>query len=586
MKKLALVRVLQCFLVLTSVATAGALPDDATFSAEGPNYVAEAVGSGDTEADAQNAALKTAIDVIMTSLGKDTLFAELFFKNPPVTMTWKKLSSEKGLAAWTVRLKLVVDDESLRLLYNSSYVATVSTMLDGAETRLSDAERIAAEARNAETEGQLGRAMSLYWQARDACDSGLDLLAPIGDAAVFSTYGKKKAPELRNVLGVVRQTVVSGYDRIKAAEKGLAADEELASVLASLVDLETLVSETEKWAGGISSQAARIEDTPKAELKAFSDELGVRQRTLSDAKLALGRMEETVPKSKEIVRARMDVVSRRIDSTSGYIGKTKSTVDREIRNPAINRAKRAQSIRWLLLHEPSGALSLRFYTPFGLDPSSTDIAFMDTGRLEFGLRAEGAFGSENGVWIATSLKKDDILVTALDSEGSNLKNTGYTQTIDLAFYGRGFFGIGASWDWLRKLDDVNVEKRLAMRAMLGGMQESRDRLGWLAAISWEVPYDLGTGNFEAANVFNAGLDALLRLGTAVELNGALALRPRESGVDVYDTTLRYAVGAGIRLPKPFMWGIEFGGQTASILGQQSPVPFSASHIRFFMEYSL
>jgi hypothetical protein len=282
----------------------------------------------------------------------------------------------------------------------------------------------------------------------------------------------------------------------------------------------------------------------------------------------------------------MDVVRRRIDSTSDYIGKTKSTVDREIRDPAINRAKRAQSIRWLLLHEPSGALSFRFYTPFGLDPSSNDIEFIDTGRLEFGLHAEGAFGSGNGVWIATSLKKEDAILSGVDTFGSHYKSTGYSQTLDLAFYGRGFFGFGASWDWLRKLEGENVEKRLAMRAMLGGMQESHARLGWLAAISWEIPYDLGTGQFEADNVFNAGLDTLLRLGTAVELNGNIALRPRESGIDTYDSTLRYAVGAGFRLPKPFLWGIEFGGHSAWMLGAAESDHSSASHVRMFVEYSL
>jgi len=584
MRRIPALRVFLFVLLVVSNLPIGALPDDASFSAEGPDYIAEAIGSGDTEAEAQNAALRSAIDVIMTSLGKDALFSELFLKNPPVTMTWKKLSSEKGLTSWTVRLRLVVDDESLRLLYNSSYVSTVSTMLDGAETRLSDAERLASEARNSETEGQLGRAMSLYWQSRDACDSALDLLVPIGDAAVFSTFGKKKAPELREVLGVVRQTVVSGYDRIKAAEKGLAEDEELASVLSSLAELETVVFEIEKWTGGIAEKASRVEGTAKAELKAFSDELATRQRTLSDARLALGRMEETVPKTKEIVRARIDVVRRRIDSSSDYIGKTKSSVDREIRDPAINRAKRAQSIKWLLLHEPSGALAFRFHTPFGLDPASNDIAFLDTGLLEFDLHAEGAFGSSSGAWIATSFEKDDSLLSSTDMAGNHLKNTGYTQTLDLAFYGRGFFGVGVSWDWLRKLEGSNVEKRLALRAMLGGMQDANERIAWLTVLSWEFPYELG--EFEAENVFNAGLEALLRLGTAAEVNGSIALRPRQSAIDEYETTFGYAIGAGFRLPKPFLWGIEYGGHSASTLGLAGAEKYRNSYIRMFIEYSL
>ncbi len=132
---------LVCSILVFNLVSVSALPKGTTFAAEGPNYIAEASGKGLTESEAQNDALRTAIGVIMESLNKDRLFSELFLKNPPVTMSWEKLSSEKSPTSWTVMIKLVVDDESLRLLYNTAYVSTVSTMLDGAETRLSDAER-------------------------------------------------------------------------------------------------------------------------------------------------------------------------------------------------------------------------------------------------------------------------------------------------------------------------------------------------------------------------------------------------------------------------------------------------------------
>ncbi len=570
--------------VLACAAPFGAFPSpsDASFRAEGPDYIAEAVGKGETEAAAQNAALRAAIGVVMDSLGKDRLFTELFMKNPPVTMDWKKLSSEKGVASWTVRLRLVVDDESLRLLYNTAYVSTVSTLLDGAEARLSDAEGLSLSAREAETDGQLGRAMSLYWQARDACDSGLELLAPVGDAAVFSTFGKKKAPELREVLGAVGNVAAAGYDRIRAAERGLAADEELSSSLAALEAIDADLGAVETWAEGLPARMARVEETPRAELTALRDELDAKYRKLSDSRLALGRVEDAIPRSKEIVRARIDVVRRRIDGTAEYLKTTKAAVEREIRNPAIVRAKRAQNARWVFLHEPSGALALRFYTPFGLDPASNDISFIDSGLFEYGLRSEHAFGDGKGVWIASSLAKDDSALAVPAADGGLAKSAGYTQSIDLGFYGSGMLGIGFSWDWLRRAGGENVEKRIAFRALAGGVDPDRRLASWLLVLSWEPPYDIA--RFEPVNVFNFGLDGLLRLGSAVELNAGFEMRPREAEAD-YDSSIAYSAGAGFRLPKPFLWGIEFEGYHAESLLSQG-VSASGSCVRMFFEYSL
>jgi len=575
---------LTCLALSIAAASASGLPKGTTFVTDGPDYIAEASGKGLTEPEAQNDALRTAIGVIMESLNKDRLFSELFLKNPPVTMSSKKLSSEKGASSWTVTIRLVVDDESLRLLYNTAYVSTVSTMLDGAETRLSDAERLSMDARKAETDGSLGRAMSLYWQARDAADSGLELLAPIGDAAVFSTFGKKKAPELREVLSAIRSTVVSGYDRIRAAEQGLAADEELASSIAALVKIESDLSAADAWANSISSKAARIEGTPKAELRAFSDELAVKHRMLSDSRLALGRVEDTVPRSKEIVTARIDVTRRRMDGLAEYFRKTKSAVDREIRDPAIARAKRSQNIRWAFFHKPTGALSLRLYTPFGLDPESNDISFGDTGLLEFSLGSEQAFGGDRGVWIASSIEKADTILAAPATDGGLTKNTGYTQFVDLGFYGRALWGIGFRWDWLRQVDGQTAEKRIAYRVFLGDIDPVSHLTSWQVALSWEPPYELG--NFELANNLNAGLDAHARLGSVVELDAGLALRPREAGSDHgHDSSFEYSIGAGVRLPWPFLWGLEFSGYVVTAFNDEA-VRLDGSTVRMYLEYSL
>jgi hypothetical protein len=558
---------------------------DASFEAQGLDYIVETNGFGSTEVDAINDARLTAILQVMESLGRDRLFTELFLKNPPVTMNFKTLTSEKTLSGWTARLRLVVDDESIRLLYNSLYISTVTTILDSAEANLLEAERLGAEARSAETDGQIGRAMSLYWQARDASETGLSLLEPVGDAAVVSTSGRKKAPELREVLTAVRTTMANGYDRIKSAERSLADDQELASVVAVLTSIEEMLSGVDEWMESISPVVSQVEQQGRESLVALRDQMDIRHKTLTDARLELSRLEKLVSRSNELLGNRMDIARRKIDRNASYISSSRKTVDREIRNPAIVRAKRAQTLRWIFLHEPTRSLSLRLYSPFGLDPESNGFDFMETDRVEFGLAAEKSFGETSGLWMRTMLRKDDAVLAF--PEGT--KNTGYSQSIDLGFYRSWLFGAGFGWDWLRRSDGESLERKSVLRAFTGGMTGEPRVPIWLAVLSWEVPYDTddfaGTDGLLWYNTLNFGLDGTLRLGSFAELDAGLSWRARETVASggTLDEVFRYSIGAGIRFPKPLLWGIEYAGHSAALAGEEESE--SASYVRLYLEYT-
>lgn len=554
---------------------------DARFAVEGSIYVAELTAYGETEAAALNEAIRLAVGVVMDALGKDALFRELFFKAPPLGMNWRKLSSEKGLSRWAVRIRLSIDDESLRILQDGAYYSSVVGILAEAEKRLAEAEARSLEGRDAEAAAQLGKAMGLYWIARDEAEAGLRLLAPVGDVAIFSEAGKRKAPELRDVLSAIRQSAVAGYARIEEAERSLSVDRELESVLAAIAAIEADALEAEAWAEAAGAKAASIEGMPRPELEAFVADIGLRRKTLGDARAALNRLEPMVPKDRQLARARIGVVRSRIDRAERYLAEIGAAASRELRTPAVVRARRAQALRWAFLHEPSGALALRLYTPFGLDPYAADPTWLDTGRAEFSLRSEGAFGGSRGFWIASALEKDDAIVTGLGGGNGALKNTGYSQSLDLGFYGEVLAAAGLRWDWLRRLDGENVEKRLALRASIGGMSADNSYAAWLLCASWEFPYDMG--GFEAVNYFNVGLDGFLRLGRVAQLEAGASYRPRET-LGGYDASLRYRVGAGFRLPKPFLWGLEFAGHAADELG--GPAALEASYLRFYLEYSL
>jgi hypothetical protein len=558
---------------------------DASFEVQGLDYVVEATGRGATEADAVNDARLAAILQAMESLGRDRLFTELLLKNPPVTMSFRLLSSDKAFNGWSVRMRLVMDDESLRLLYNSLYVSTVTTILDSAEANLLAAEKLGAEARSAETDGQIGRAMSLYWQARDASETGLGLLEPVGDAAVVSTSGRKKAPELREVLLAVRTTMANGYERIKSAERNLADDREQASVVEALSGIEDLLLETDAWMKSISPLVSRVEQQAREDLIAIRDQMDLRSKTLAESRLVLSRLDKLVPRSNELLGSRIDIARLKIDRSAAYITTSRKAVDREIRNPAIVRARRAQTARWLLLHEPTRSLSVRLYSPFGFDPESNDFSVLDTDRVEFGISAEKSFGATSGLWVRTTLRKDDAVLAV----PVGTKNTGYSQTLDLGFYGQVLFGAGFGWDWMRRSDGEFLERKTVIRAFAGGMTEQPRSPLWFAVLSWELPYDTddfaGVDGLLWYNVLNFGLDATLRLGAFAELDAGLSWRAREttSPAGTLDEVFRYSIGAGFRLPKPLLWGIEYTGHTASTSGSSQSE--AASYVRLFMEYT-
>ncbi len=559
-----------------------AQPGAASFKVDGLEYEAVAEGQGVTEADAVNNARLSALAVIMKSLDKDKLFSELVMKNPPLTMSFATKEAVKSGAGWKATVTVRVDDESLRIIFNSVYVSTVVNLLDQAEANLGKAESLAEMAKQAEIKTDLGKALSYFWQSRDLCDAGLYLLEPISDATVFSTTGKKKTQDLREILKTVRTSMLAGYERIKSAEKSLAQDESMVSAVSELEKAEKAVIEIEAWLDSINPQLEKLEGTPKETLVTLKNKMDLNLRTLNDQRLALGRIEDAVPKDRDLFLSRIDVARRGIDRSRKFLADSRSLVDREIRSPAIVRAKRAQTAKWVFMHKPTRALSLRLYSPFGIDPGSNEFAFLDTGRFEFNVSSEGAFGKSDGIWIQTSLKKDDAILFQETEEF--VKNTGYNQVINLGFYGEKLFGVGFNWDWYRQAAGQAVNKRLSPRVFLGGFQEDSKDVFWLLSASWEVPYQRDV--FLASNTLNFGLDGNLRLGKIVDLDAGLSLRARELEEATLYTCFRYSLGAGFRLPAPFLWGLEFAGQVATLAEVEDQEPFTSIYFRFFIEYSL
>jgi len=71
-----------------------------------------------------------------------------------------------------------------------------------------------------------------------------------------------------------------------------------------------------------------------------------------------------------------------------------------------------------------------------------------------------------------------------------------------------------------------------------------------------------------------------------DIEAGVSMRTRELRENILYNCFRYSIGAGFRIPGPFLWGLEFAGQAATPSGSPEAEPFTSAYFRFFMEYSL
>jgi len=553
------------------------------FRQEGMNYIATASGRGGTEAEAQNAARSSAIHVLVVSLNKDRLFEQLLYQNPPINLAFVTLASRLSGDQWLVEVSLTIDDESIRIMYNTSYQTSVLTVLDEVESLFSEAEALADQAKTAEVETDLGTAITLYWQAAEAGASALRLLEPIEDASLMSSSGLRRASDLRVLLAASQTAALAGYNRIMSAESNLARDEAVSTAIGLLDDIETHSRQLEGWLSDRADQLNRVENQTPSSLTALRNELDLKLAMLQDDLLSLQRIGSAIPRALTLETARADIARRTVERQLRFLRTSRLAVQRELTDPAVARAERSQFIKGLLLRQPSRVAALRLYSPIGINPGATTFGLTNTHTFDVDLTSELRIGQPRGAWMRNSLSLDEGLLTI--DLADYIKSTSLTQSFSLGYAGAMLWSVGIDWDWLRFVNGDPVTKRVAPRFSLGGLDMDSGRVLWLASLSWELPY-ADTGDFALINYLNFGLDGSLRFGNFAEFGLNLALRSRQDEFDNYYDSFRYALSLGFRLPPPFLWGLEFTGHLARPTVSGVADPLSSHFFRIFLEYTL
>ena len=143
----------------------------------------------------------------------------------------------------------------------------------------------------------------------------------------------------------------------------------------------------------------------------------------------------------------------------------------------------------------------------------------------------------------------------------------------------GFSAAGVGWDWIHRLDDEALPRRIHLVYVRGDRNlafipqgwHGADRVDSLLSLRYTLP--IGTTGFLPAEFLNLRAHYLLRLGGRVVIDAAAgsftlpnraALAESDGSLPV-DHRIEWEAGFGLRVPDPFLWRIAYRGTAARSL---------------------
>jgi hypothetical protein len=587
-------------LILCSVLIAAALPlslssqplaleDPRQFYTDISGHHGLGTGAGATEQEAVRIAKADAISMVFGELNKDDMFTEIFISRWPEAIVLKDTAAGKmSEGRWEALVRVRIDLQAV-LMTEQTYQESAVNLLDRAEKLLEEAEPRVKTAQGHEENMRLGEAFTNYKQAASRLDELTLLLSPLGDSSLQSRGGNSK-PALMNIAGTLRTTVESGLARLAEIEAETEVSETTEEIRKTY---ELLAGELGKVQTVVDAYIplSPFYDLPRTELDVILLEIRQSIDLNGDLGGKLEKLKNGVPADKVYLLEKIDLSCAETEKLEGTLKRLEGEVKREIRVPRLVRQERAyKRIAFgekmghaLLRREPGDIFILRYYLPIGLE-TGTDTRFGLTRELELEAAVEYYFNDL--VWFQTALWKDDLYVDPA------VKDIALAQEAHIGF-GRAFFaGGGAGWDWGRWVKSESGTEQavgnFAVNAFIGGIDKER-QWPW-GILMLKVP--VRPGLFVYNGKLNLAAEMKLRIAALFQLEAGISsgyynIAPSDdidevrSDPDAYiQYQFRYFGLFGVRLPKPFLWGIRFEG------GREGPNAPEPMLWRLFLQYSL
>lgn len=592
MKRVFCSAVLLCFSVLILPAVFSQvleLEDSRQFYTDIGGHHGLGKGEGATENEALRIAKANAIETVFGELNKDDMFVEIFISRWPEAIVLEdSVAGETAEGRYAALARVRIDQQAV-LMTEQTYQESAVNLLDRAEKIQSDAESRVEEAQGHEENMRLGEAYTNYKQAESRLDELVLLLGPLGDSSLQSSEGNSK-PALMKIAETLQSTVESGLSRLEEIEK----ETEVSEATEEIRKTYNLLTEELKKVRNITETYLSLSpfyDMPQAELDAILLKLQQAMDLNSGIGEKLNNLQSGIPGDKVYLIEKVDLTFAETEQLNGTLQRLEEEVKDEIRLPRLVRQERAYKRNifkeklgyFLLKREPRDVFVLRYFLPFGLN-TGEDARFGLTREFEIEAGVEHYFSDL--VWFQTALWKDDLYVDP------GIKDISLAQEAHIGF-GRGFFaGGGASWDWGRWVKtDSGAEPaagNFSIDAFIGGID--RDRQWPWGMLMLKVPARPGlfvyNGKINLAAEIKLRIAALFQLEAGIS-SGYYNIAPsddieevRSDPVAYLQYQLRYFGLFGVRLPKPFLWGIRFEG------GREGPSAPEPMLFRLFLQYSL
>ena len=546
-------------------------------------FSAAGTGTGMSSGDAVDAAKISAVNALVASeLKRDVVYRDLLLSEAFKNDWFSEISSSQvSPKRWEARAVVSIDEGIADALYYGRYSTTVGALLDDAESAVSAAEPLLAEAGNLESNGGLSGSETAYRRALGKLEEAQRLIGPVEDAVFFSSVRKRKAPELKTLIAALRASASDGLERIKGIRDRLAMDEAYRNVLELLQSVEAELEGLEAAAAELYPLASAPRSYETERLSSARDRAEAGSEALASRRSLVLDLSKNLPAETEYPRGRVEFVLDRIDTLARRFG----SAERSVKSEIFRRSPPVKTAVWTFGHAPRDTIAVGVLFPGGISPAAGGPEVLDL-PFRANLRLEGAFPiGSGGFWCRTVAAYDRELLYG------DVSHAALAQEAAAGFYGEKLVGMGIRWDWSRRIGGTSGDPITAVSFILGAPGESlgerRTVPLWVTTFTWEMhPFRNPTLGREA----NLAVSSVLRPSTWLRLEAGASSRGRVVPGGEPSYLAGADAGFAFRIPplRPFLWRVAWEGRFRAPMEDGEVLWDSgetAGAFRFGLEYS-
>lgn len=554
------------------------------------NLKASGTATGADPDSARSAAISKALDKAFAQ--KDALFRRLFVSDLGLygTMDVKvEGTPAKNPLTGEVTVTVMVEVDSTALAaIQSRYTEAVSALLTEAEKELESVNTLLETGSAALKKEAFSQSWNYFSEAQTRSGAVLRQLEAFKDDSIRSDKSVPKS--VIQQLAQLRMTQAEeALTRLREIEKAALQGKSQSDLFEAYSAFEASQLSVEDWVSRKLSESP-FYDVPAETLQKHLLEWESQTRTLADLDRQYSRLEALAGTTSLLFQARLAQAKRELEDLRGSLGKIRSDLEAELREPKISRVEKERQskifwsgVRKALAEGASAALlrdsgevgAFRFFFPLQVQGGRPEL----TNLLPLSAKLEGRYA---GLWLMTRFDW-----SARETFDLQRKNSSMTQTVAAGFGEPWIFGAGYQWDWRRVStrgifdDPVALASRSRVHGFFGLVDPELSWALWMLDGWYEIPGE--ADRKDAGAWFNLGVDGVLRFGRWVKVEAGAFSRTLGTTGPSLDREAGFHAGAGFKLPNPLLWGVRYESSTLTRLSDTAQR--SQSVWEFYLEYS-